>query len=62
MVGWGKTYDLIVAVSELLAHELVGPLLDALAAFTLDTGDDERHGFMWSGGKGSFGCRGKEVS
>lgn len=54
MVVQGGTYDLIVVIAELLAHELVRPLVDALAAFALDTGDDERHGCRWFDGKGPF--------
>lgn len=54
----GNTYDLVMGIAELLAHEFGGPLVDALTAFTLYTGDDERHVVEWFGGYRS--CSGVE--
>jgi hypothetical protein len=40
----GSTYDFVVVVTDLLAHQLVRPLFDLLSTRALDSGDDERHG------------------
>jgi hypothetical protein len=57
MVEWGtgRTHHFIMVVADLLAHELVGPGLDAGAAFALDAGDDERHVCGRFGGEEAFG-------
>jgi hypothetical protein len=50
----GSTYDLIVVVTDLLAHQLVRPLFDLLSTCALDSGDDERHGVCRSACKRSL--------
>ena len=50
----GRTYDFVVIVTDLLAHELVGPFIDLVATLALESWHDERHVECRLGCKGSL--------